>query len=569
MFVIFEIPLADARTFLAKDSPSLLPYVNPPNDPNYTYFTRSFGETQKRGQGGVQNWPNENFFGQSKRGLRFKSRLGDHILGPDYSKNTIKWVSRRLFHSSVIARLEIDFSFSGHPKDAPAFKQTLIDLLNLDVRIPHINDQNNVVQKGEINAPLKDVSSAVALRLLYSTTRHGDVPSQWWISAAEPFLIVELDKKYIPLLPKDAVHISRFQKFDTDIYYFKLQVVPYPHIRNIEVWILFSSHQNISGEYRTILRNFRLNISRFITERRCLQIFLSHIANQRIKLEKQGQNIELLETYLKKSLDLIESGKGLNLSKTTRSHLILAMVRQMDDFIHPGDYVSIIDELTLAHDRTEQIKRIIETQTSPKSLINFFLAINSVVGSNIKNVIAGKSHNLTSVSLGDVGRKLETSTDKLSESFNSNQLNYQESTMSKSIQDSVMGSNIKNVIAGKIHNLTGVNLGDVSGNVRIAIGNLSESSDSSQSSLKELLFQLQNAIEAEAELKTEDKIEALEQLEVLAKAGQNPEDSLLKKSAKTALKIINGTIHELPTMTKLVEECAKLIPAVTSLLGLI
>jgi hypothetical protein len=91
----------------------------------------------------------------------------------------------------------------------------------------------------------------------------------------------------------------------------------------------------------------------------------------------------------------------------------------------------------------------------------------------------------------------------------------------------------------------------------------------SNQTFKELLTQLQKAIETESELPNEDKAEALEQVKTLAEAGQTPEDSNLQKAAKTAMKILKGTTSGLSETTKLVLECSKLLPAISALLMLV
>ena len=122
-------------------------------------------------------------------------------------------------------------------------------------------------------------------------------------------------------------------------------------------------------------------------------------------------------------------------------------------------------------------------------------------------------------------------------------------------------------VAGE--NQTGTALGTISGSVTSTISQLSESSDPNQQSLKKLLTQLQAAIESETTLPVEDKAEALEQVKILAEAGQNPAHNGSKKAAKIALKVLKGTVSDLPEVTKLVAECAKLLPAITALLALV
>jgi uncharacterized protein YjbI with pentapeptide repeats len=130
------------------------------------------------------------------------------------------------------------------------------------------------------------------------------------------------------------------------------------------------------------------------------------------------------------------------------------------------------------------------------------------------------------------------------------------------VQGSVSGV----VAAGENQTLTGVALGTISGTVTNTINQLPDSLDPNSPGIKELLVQLKAAIEAESELPDEDKVEAFEQVNVLAEAGQKLEDSILQKSAKTAMKILKGTIASLPDARKLAEACAKLLPMISSLL---
>jgi len=123
--------------------------------------------------------------------------------------------------------------------------------------------------------------------------------------------------------------------------------------------------------------------------------------------------------------------------------------------------------------------------------------------------------------------------------------------------------------AGENQTMTGVAIGAISGTVTNTINQLPASSDPENDGIKELLAKLLAAIESAPELPNEDKAEALEQVKVLAEAGQKPEDNILQKAAKTAMKIIKGTVASLPDATKLVEECGKLLPTIAKLLALL
>jgi uncharacterized protein YjbI with pentapeptide repeats len=120
--------------------------------------------------------------------------------------------------------------------------------------------------------------------------------------------------------------------------------------------------------------------------------------------------------------------------------------------------------------------------------------------------------------------------------------------------------------AGENQSMTGVAIGAISGAVTNTISQLPDSSNSAEPGIKELLIQLQTAIEAEAELAEEDKVEALEQLQVLAEAGQKPQDNAMQKAAKTAMKVLKGTVSSLPEAAKLADACAKLLPIISGIL---
>lgn len=125
---------------------------------------------------------------------------------------------------------------------------------------------------------------------------------------------------------------------------------------------------------------------------------------------------------------------------------------------------------------------------------------------------------------------------------------------------------IKGIVGGDVTGV--VNLGTISGDVSNTINQLATTSEESenQERLKELLIQLQSLIEAEVALSDEDKVDALEQVKVLAEAGKDLQDSRLKKMAKTAIKIIRGTAAGLPDVTKLAIESAKLLTAISGFL---
>ncbi|MEH2056492.1 MAG: hypothetical protein V7K97_10120 [Nostoc sp.] len=112
------------------------------------------------------------------------------------------------------------------------------------------------------------------------------------------------------------------------------------------------------------------------------------------------------------------------------------------------------------------------------------------------------------------------------------------------------------------------NLGTISGNVSIALNELPDSPDAEKPGIKELLTQLHEAISQSSDLPETDKADALLQVEALAEAGKNPQESTKQKTAKNAIIMLKGIFTGLPAIATLVEAGNKLLPAISKLFGL-
>ncbi|MBK1989996.1 hypothetical protein A0J48_021110 [Sphaerospermopsis aphanizomenoides BCCUSP55] len=112
-----------------------------------------------------------------------------------------------------------------------------------------------------------------------------------------------------------------------------------------------------------------------------------------------------------------------------------------------------------------------------------------------------------------------------------------------------------------------LNLGDISGTITNTINELPPSPAPEKPGIKELLKQLQTAIETDTNLTPKDKEKTLKQVKALAEAAQNPQEK--QDLADTAITMLKGILSGLPTATKLVEECSKLLPLISGFLGLV
>jgi hypothetical protein len=113
-----------------------------------------------------------------------------------------------------------------------------------------------------------------------------------------------------------------------------------------------------------------------------------------------------------------------------------------------------------------------------------------------------------------------------------------------------------------------VNLGEISGQVTNTINQLPASLQPDEPGIKELLEQLQQAIESAEELKPEDKAEALKQVQALAEAGKDPAEAEKKNMAKSAIRWFKGMLTELAEPSAIAQLCKKLLPHIATIFGL-
>ncbi|MHC5939342.1 pentapeptide repeat-containing protein [Nostoc sp.] len=143
-------------------------------------------------------------------------------------------------------------------------------------------------------------------------------------------------------------------------------------------------------------------------------------------------------------------------------------------------------------------------------------------------------------------------------------------TQGDTIMSDISGINIQG--SSNVSGIAGggsvANLGTISGNVSIALNQLPDSPEADKPGIKELLTQLHEAISQSSDLPETDKADALLQVEALAEAAKNPQESTKQKTAKNAIIMLKGLFSGLPAIATLVEATNKLLPAISKLFGL-
>ncbi|MEH2159027.1 pentapeptide repeat-containing protein [Nostoc sp.] len=113
-----------------------------------------------------------------------------------------------------------------------------------------------------------------------------------------------------------------------------------------------------------------------------------------------------------------------------------------------------------------------------------------------------------------------------------------------------------------------INLGEISGSVSNVLNQLPSSPEPTQPGIKELLIQLQQAVDEDTDLAPEDKADLLEHVKALAEAGQTPDQEKKKGLVRKAKKIFDATLKSLPSTANIIESCTKLLPLIIKALGL-
>ena len=107
----------------------------------------------------------------------------------------------------------------------------------------------------------------------------------------------------------------------------------------------------------------------------------------------------------------------------------------------------------------------------------------------------------------------------------------------------------------------------VNGVVNKTINDLKTDASNDSVKLADLLEQLKIAIESDPSLYLQEKVEVLEQVQEIAKAGSNPNSEQTRKKVKNASRTLKGMLSELSHATQFIEASTKLLPLITKIFG--
>jgi serine/threonine protein kinase len=189
--------------------------------------------------------------------------------------------------------------------------------------------------------------------------------------------------------------------------------------------------------------------------------------------------------------------------------------------------------------------------------------------SSLKEIISNNNNHITNLIQHSDTMGGSASARAYSIHGNTNYIHFPEQETSMSVEHSDQSRNFN--IGGDFtlsQSGSTFNLGDISGDVANTINQLPDEIQSDKLSFKDLLTQLQSAIEEDSELPSEDKADLLAQVKTLAGVGKIPEQEEKQGMVRRARKIFDATLKGLPDTAKIVEACGKLFPLILKALGL-
>jgi uncharacterized protein YjbI with pentapeptide repeats len=122
-------------------------------------------------------------------------------------------------------------------------------------------------------------------------------------------------------------------------------------------------------------------------------------------------------------------------------------------------------------------------------------------------------------------------------------------------------------VAGENQEIRETVLGELSGDVDIAINSLADLNTPDDISLQRLLEQLKISIQQEDNLSPEDKSDLLEQLKNLVEAKKTSDEVKKRSLVRKAKKIFDATVKTLPDTAKVADACSRLFPLILKCVG--
>jgi hypothetical protein len=347
MFLGIQIPLSDARRFLASDVNRLdrPVWISPEYNRE---FVRGFGSMRVRPRGGIQGLDFEGSYCNATKSLRFADPLSGQLLSTTKGSFSLICVYRRYLSDGMnVGRFELGFRNRNQVKDlrsrdCASLIESLLALKVVLPPVPNGSPRRDPARPGEKKEDgkleLGECGPGLARYFSFSTTKIDHkkplTAQEWWVRPGVPLVIFEHTPAEVAQTTPSAFKVRRFSEQHFTLYRDQLM-----YKRNfVGVWIIeFDSLDSINGP---MARDLRICLARLHSERECLKGVLRLLAqpDTRGLISLTG---DAFCEYLKHAVGLLmkRSFYGFDQSE------ILEAAQEFDSLLKPGERDSIIREL--------------------------------------------------------------------------------------------------------------------------------------------------------------------------------------------------------------------------------
>jgi hypothetical protein len=352
MLIAFQVPLAEARTFVNADTHRLKTPTWPIPEA-YKEFVRGFGGIAKRYKGGLDEWRGEGVYSGAARAVRFQTEPG---LLPAPSRRLLGPFScafrRFLFDGKCVSRFEVGFTERRQLRrrlrlDGQQCLRLIKDCLSIPVSIP--------AGKGKFQtAELSACGGPLAAHYLRSSTERKLPPAAtepWWVRPGEPLLFIEYFHDELASLPPYARPVEGAQWDGIALHYGHV-----PHrAKMLGAWFL-GREREVSGEVLDTIRRLRIHLARLHSERDCLKQILRLVSQGKLQVQIGTAACDELQQYLMESVRLLSRQTRFGLPQPA----LLAAAQDLDSVVTEGERTALLEYLAKVR---KNVFKIVEDYT--------------------------------------------------------------------------------------------------------------------------------------------------------------------------------------------------------------
>lgn len=355
MLVTVQLPFADVRHFLARDTTGQLPLMGAFTTltPNQD-FIRAFGPLRRRRRGGVSSWPGEELYADARRALRYADRADGEESEDDWWTQSRKQSAFRRLLSDGTATTRVEAGIAVDlldPRREPSAKEVALRVLGISSRVPN-------TEGGFVQSSLGSAGTPLAKHFLRSTTAvksQVDAVPSWWCRTGPPAVLIEA-----PDLepPRHAVApVAGLESQGVRLYHW------YENHEGseVDVWLMDNSEAGYG-----VARRVRIHILRLHAEWQVLRAILGLLAQEKFAVVPRTDHSDRLQMYLNQKTHLIERRR---LDGMPQSELLAAAYRT-DELSHEGERASLRAALEkIRPNLRRKLEEVTSTIARPRVLV--------------------------------------------------------------------------------------------------------------------------------------------------------------------------------------------------------